>query len=149
MLAWLVFVDDRTIVDADEFDRLSAASKLQMLLAHCGIPFEVPVGLPALATLASKTKHTTGPQLVTKVRNTIIHPNEKNRKSLAEWETAYSVKVSDIRWETQQLFKWYITLVLLSLIGYSGKYANRLTPRKMGDVELVPWATPDAKGGGA
>jgi hypothetical protein len=149
MLAWLVFVDDRTIVDSDEFDRLSAASKLQMLLAHCGIPFEVPVGLPALMILASKTKHTTGPQLVTKVRNTIIHPNEKNRKSLAEWETAYSVKVSDIRWETQQLFKWYITLVLLRLIGYSGKYANRLTPRKMGDVELVPWATPDAKGGGA
>lgn len=142
MLAWLVFVDDRTIVDADEFDRLSAASKLQMLLAHCGIPFDVPFGLPALTTLASKTKHTTGPQLVTKVRNTIIHPNEKNRKSLAEWETTYSVKVGDIRWETQQLFKWYITLVLLRLIGYSGKYANRLTPRKMGDVELVPWSTP-------
>lgn len=145
MLAWLVFVDDRTIVDDNEFDKLSAASKLQMLLAQCGIPFEIPVGLSALTTLASKTKHATGPQLLTKVRNTIIHPNEKNRKSLTEWETAYSVKVGDIRWEAQQLFKWYITLVLLSLIGYSGKYANRLTPCKMGDVELVPWAAPVEK----
>lgn len=147
MLAWLVFVDDRTIVNSEEFAKLSAASKLQMLLAHCGIPFEVPSDLPALTTLASKTKHTTGPQLVTKVRNTIIHPNEKNRKSLAEWETTYSVKVGDIRWETQQLFKWYITLVLLNLIGYSGKYANRVRPRKLDNrVEWVPWATPEDTG---
>jgi len=154
ILAWLVFVDDRTIVDDNEFDKLSAASKLQMLLAHCGIPFEIPPGLSTLAKIAHEQqkksgKDVTGPQLVTKVRNTIIHPNEKNRKILAEWEDAYSVKIGEIRWETQQLFKWYITLVLLSLIGYSGKYANRLTSRKMGDVELVPWATPNAKGGGA
>lgn len=74
------------------------------------------------------------------MRNTIIHPNKKNRKSLTDWERDYSVKVDDILWETQQLFKWYITLVLLSLIGYSGKYANRLTPRNFGDVENVPWA---------
>ena len=35
MLAWVVFVDDKTVIDADEFERLSAASKLQMLLSHC------------------------------------------------------------------------------------------------------------------
>jgi hypothetical protein len=136
MLAWLIFVDDRTIVNKSEFEKLSAASKLQMLLAHCGIPFEVPVDLPALTTLASRTDHKTGPQLVTKVRNTIIHPNKDNRNILERWETDFV----DIRWETQQLFKWYITLVLLSLIGYSGKYAHRLTTCKMGGVELVPWA---------
>jgi hypothetical protein len=144
MLAWLVFVDDRTIVDADEFDRLSAASKLQMLLSHCGIPFEVPPGLSTLAKIATEQqkksgKDVTGPQLVTKVRNTIIHPNEKNRRLLVEWEDAYSVKIGEIRWETQQLFKWYITLVLLSLIGYSGKYTNRLVPCGIGEVEDVPW----------
>ncbi|QDT48919.1 hypothetical protein Pan258_29660 [Symmachiella dynata] len=147
MLAWLVFVDDRTIVAPDEFDRLSAASKLQLLLAHCGIPFEVPAGLSTLAKIATEQqkksgKDVTGPQLVTTVRNTIIHPNKKNREILAGWEKDYSVKVSDIRWDTQQLFKWYITLVLLSLIGYSGKYANRLTPHNIGDVESVPWAPP-------
>jgi hypothetical protein len=151
MLAWLVFVDERTIVEADEFDRLSAASKLQMLLAHCGIPFEVPSGLSTLTKIATDQhtksgKQVTGPQLVTKVRNTIVHPNEKNRKTLAEWEKVYSVKIGDIRRETQQLFKWYITLVLLRLIGYSGKYANRLISRIIGNVELVPWAVPTEKG---
>lgn len=145
MLAWLVFVDDRNVVDADEFDKLSAASKLQMLLAHCGIPFEIPSGLSTLGKVATEqqkksSKEVTGPQLATRVRNTIIHPNEKNRRILAEWDTAISVKICDIRWETQQLFKWYITLVLLNLIGYSGEYANRLTPHTLGNVEFVPWA---------
>ena len=82
----------------------------------------------------------TGPQLVTKVRNTIIHPNDKNRNVLAEWEKNYSVSGSDIRWETHRLFRWYITLVLLRMIGYTGGYANRLTHHKVGQVEPVPWA---------
>ncbi|MEZ6058411.1 MAG: hypothetical protein R3C01_17050 [Planctomycetaceae bacterium] len=144
MLAWLVFVDDRTIVDGKEFERLSAASKLQMLLAHCGIPFEVPADLPALTKLASNTEHTTGPQLVTKVRNTIVHPDMKNRKILADWENKHSVNNGDVLWETQQLFKWYITVVLLRLINYFGEYSNLLSSAPIGDVELVPWAIPDA-----
>lgn len=147
MLAWLVFVEDKTIVDPDEFDKLSAASKLQMLLSQCGVPFEVPTRLTALATVAAGLKKKTGklptgPNLVTKVRNSIIHPNERNRRMLSEWEKDYAVKISDIRWETRQLFKSYITLVLLQLIGYSDKYANHITPRKLGELEYVPWAVP-------
>jgi len=145
MLAWLAFVGDRAIVDADEFGNLSAASKMQLLLAQSGIPLSVPSELKTLAKVAAEVqrksgKTPTGPQLVTKVRNTIIHPNDKNRKILAEWETNYSVSGSDIRWETYRLFKWYITLVLLRQIGYSGEYANRLTHCKIGQVEPVPWA---------
>ena len=54
MLAWLAFVDDRTIVDADEFGNLSAASKIQLLLAQCGIPLETPTELKALTTVAAE-----------------------------------------------------------------------------------------------
>ncbi len=145
MLAWLAFVDDRAIVESEEFKNLSAASKMQLLLAQCGIPLGVPTELTALAKVAAEMqrksgKAPTGPQLVTKVRNTIIHPNDQNRRVRAEWESNYSVSWSDIRWETYRLFKWYITLVLLRHIGYSGKYANRLTHRKIGQVEPVPWA---------
>jgi hypothetical protein len=118
-----------------------------MLLAQCGIPFEVPVGLTTLTAISTEMqcksgKDVTALQLLTKVRNTIIHSNEKKRKFLVEWEKAHSVKISDILWVTQQLFKWYITLVVLRLIGYSGKYANRLTPRRLDKrVEWVPWVT--------
>lgn len=145
MFAWLVFVNDRTIVESGEFEKLSAASKLQMLLSHCEIPLAVPTSLEGLTKvvlgLKSKTpKLMSGPQIATRIRNSIIHPHKSNRSMLAEWESKYWVKTSDIRWECRQLFKWYITLVLLRLIDYSGKYANRLTPYTLGNLELVPWA---------
>ena len=52
------------------------------------------------------------------------------------------VRKFDVRWETYQLFKWYTTLILLSLFGYKGKYKNRLTPTKLGEFDWVPWAEP-------
>jgi len=39
------------------------------------------------------------------------------------------------------LFNWYITLVMLNLIGFSGDYASNLKHRKIAEVEKVPWAT--------
>jgi hypothetical protein len=140
MLAWLVFVDDKSVVESGEFEKLSAASKLQMLLAHCDIPFDVPPKLSAMSTLAENTNFKTGPQIITKVRNAIIHSHKKNRDQLASWESQFPLKIADIRRETHQLFKWYMTLVLLNLTGYSGKYANRLTPHILGNIETVPWA---------
>ncbi|MFO0900506.1 MAG: hypothetical protein U0836_24010 [Pirellulales bacterium] len=147
MLAWLVFAEDDAILEHKQFEKLSAASKIQLLLVHCGIPLAVPAELPALCAVAAqmqakgnKTKLVTGAQLVTKVRNSIVHPNKKNRSLLADWKKDYSVTGRDIRWETLQLFRWYVTLVLLQLTGYTGEYANRLSPRRLGQVEAVPWA---------
>jgi len=152
MLSWLIFIDMKTVTKEERksFKELSAADKMKRLLSHCVIPLAVPNEMSALTKLSQETAFKTGPDLVAKVRNTIIHPDEKNRRLLSDWENSYSLKISDIRWETQQLFQWYSTLVLLSLIGYSGKYANRLTPWKLEKgVEWLPWAIPDAKGGGA
>jgi hypothetical protein len=144
MLSWLVFVDDSKNFAPKQFENLSAAKKLEMLLTHCGIPIEIPAELTALNLIATALQKsgeiTSGPQLVTKVRNTIIHPNDKNRRILSKWAVSYSVKIIDIRWETLRLFKWYITLVLLRLTGYSGDYANRIKVRTVGEVEAVPWA---------
>lgn len=140
MLAWLVFVDDKEVVPEPEFDRLSAASKLQMLLDYCEVPFEVPEGLEMLTVLSQKTKYTSGPQLATKVRNTIIHPNRRDREALPSWDKAHSTRSGTVLWEARQLFKWYTTLVLLRLIGYSGSYVSRLTFRKLNDLQQVPWA---------
>lgn len=142
MLAWLVFVDDSQILDVDEFDKLSAANKLQLLLSHCGIPLDVPPVLAGLLKVATGAKkQMSGPRIATEVRNTIIHPHKKNRAKLPGWESQYAVNTDDLLWETGQLFKWYITLVLLSLMRYQGKYANRLTSHKLGAVEPVPWAS--------
>lgn len=140
MLAWMMFVDDRNVVENDEFDKLSAASKLQLLLTDCGISLEVPSDLTGLKTIAAESsKFNTGPKLVTKVRNTIVHPNKRNRKLLLDWEAKYRVNASQVRIETQKLFRLYTTLVLLRLFEYEGDYANRLTS-EAGIPDTVPWA---------
>jgi hypothetical protein len=144
MLAWMVFVEQAPIVDSKDFKPITAAGKLQLLLTNCGIPLEVPKSLISLRTVA-KSNNMSGPKIATEIRNAIIHPHKSNRKLLKGWEDKHKVNKYDLLRETHQLFKSYITLVLLNLIGYSGKYANRLTPRKQGDVELVPWANPVGK----
>ena len=138
MLAWMVFVDEKAIVNENEFEKLSASSKMQLLLSHCQIALEVPEGLPALKEISKKTKFATGPQLLTKVRNTIIHPSKTNRLSLHGWESKFGTKGDVIRQETRKLFEYYITLVLLFLIGYEGEFNNRL--KMSGFAESVPWA---------
>ncbi|QDU53128.1 hypothetical protein [Gimesia panareensis] len=140
MLASLVFVDDRSIIESGELDKLSAASKLQLLLDRCGIPFEVPAELTTLNELIKRTSVANGPQLVTEVRNKIIHPIQKNRDIFQQWEQKYNIRLYDIFWETHELLKWYITLVLLNLIGYSGFYANRLSLEYYIGPQRVPWA---------
>ncbi len=148
MLAWLIFVDEKKIFKDGEFKSLSAATEIQLLLDHCDIPLDVPSELIALKKVISKisvNEIKNGPQLITKVRNSIIHPHEKNRSSIADWETKSGYKILDIHWETHQLFKWYITLIMLKLIGYSGMYADRMTPEKYGSFKEVPWASDSNK----
>jgi len=141
MLSWLVFVDDVPILDADEFEKLSAGNKLQLLLSKCGIPLDIPPAFTALSTVANGAdKKMSGPRIATEVRNTIIHPQKKNREKVPGWVSKHGVKEADLLWETQQLFKWYITLILLKLMNYNGSYANRLSSHKFGTVEPVPWA---------
>ena len=54
MLAWLMFVEESNIIQSGEFDKLSAATKIQLLLSHCNIPFEVPPELETLNKVIDK-----------------------------------------------------------------------------------------------
>ena len=143
MLAWLVFVDDNPVLDHDGFYNLSAGNKLQILLNQCGIPRTVPPLLKTLLKVATRDEGTqvTGPNIATEIRNTIVHPSGKNREKFSSWVTGKNVKAEDLLRDTEQLFKWYVTLVLLRLMDYQGEYANRLVQRIPGTVEKVPWAS--------
>jgi hypothetical protein len=142
MLAWLVFVDENAILDSNEFENLSAGNKLQLLLHECGIPLGVPPMLETLAKIAinDEGKQKSGPRIATEIRNTIIHPHKKNRDKFNGWITQHKVEGNDLLRETQHLFIWYITLVLLRLMEYDGEYANRLMPQRPNTIEKVPWA---------
>ena len=139
MLSCLVFVDDGKILESGEFGKLNAANQIQLLLAHCGIPSEPPSQLKSLSKLSKHLKPTTGPKLITNVRNAIIHPNESNRLAMSKWKNQFSIELEKLYWETNQLLKWYITLILLNRMGYSGQYVNRLIPFPIARYEDVPW----------
>lgn len=139
MLSWLVFVDDSKILEEGEFGKLNAANQIQLLLAHCGIPSEIPSQLKSLSKLSNHLKPTTGPKLITQIRNAIIHPNESNRLAMCKWRKQFGIELDKLYWETNQLLKWYITLILLNRMGYSGKYVNRLIPFPIARYDDVPW----------
>ena len=44
--------------------------------------------------------------------------------------------------EARDLGQWYVELLLLTLFGYEGQYANRLAYKYEGrwEPEIVPWA---------
>ena len=83
MISWMYFVDGDSIIDGGEFEKLGAPSKLQLLLSKCEIPSVVPEPLCSLVRLAKSKGLDTGPKVVVRIRNSIIHPHRKNRLAFA------------------------------------------------------------------
>lgn len=125
----------------------NAADQIQRLLVNCHVPFETPPDLENLYQLERNTKFDTGPKLITRVRNTIIHPDEKNRKQLTDWEKQHGVSAAAIQGETYRLFQHYMVLILLHLIGYQGTYRKRLGWKNLENIlsdllgHQTPWST--------
>jgi hypothetical protein len=142
MLASVVFVDQSEILDSKEFDKLSAGNNLQLLLHECRIPADIPPALASLLQASTNEKDKSvksGPRAITDIRNIIIHPHRENKDKFKGW-VGTDLKAEDVLRETQQLFNSYITLVLLWLMDYQGKYANRVASQLVGVVEKVPLA---------
>jgi len=131
LLAWNYCVKDRKMVSERAFEPrgLSAADKLRLLASSLAVPKEVPTALSTLhGTPQSGKKWADGMEAVTSIRNSIVHPGKPGAYSGPQY------------YEACNLSLWYIDLVLLHLCGHGGNYANRLTMRCSGEVELVPWA---------
>ena len=148
MISWMYFVDGDSIIDGGEFEKLGAPSKLQLLLSKCEIPSSVPEPLCSLVKLGKGNGLGTGPKVVVRIRNSIIHPHRKNRLAFAALMKEQSVDETQVRRETGRLFRWYLTLVLLRSIGFMGTYCNRWTAEKSSVNETVPWANSDKEGSG-
>ena len=105
---------------------------LREALAHRQIPVEIPSGSEALATyvdcVVKKNEVRDAVFAVTKLRNNAVHPKEDAPVA----DGAY--------FQAWELARWLVELTVLSVIGYKGTYANRLTREFEGQVEVVPWA---------
>lgn len=117
--------------------RLPAGARARLLLQWAGIPPDIPDELPALAARAAAVGQAgwAGPEVLFKIRNDLLHP--PRHVTDPEWPD------SDQLLAAWQLGTWYLELVVLRCLGYTGEYRSRL---RLGGwenhVEPVPWSVP-------
>ena len=88
-----------------------------------------PDSCPDLERLGAEHGWKHGPHALVAIRNTVVHPDQ-----------SYGRISARAHYEAWNLGQWYLELMLLSLFGVCGKYANRLTQRWVGEVEhLGQW----------
>ena len=108
--------------------------KLELLLNALGIPSDVPDYLAILKAAAKKHGISSGPEALVRIRNSLVHPNEKKRVWLKS--------INPIaRFEAAELALTYTELVHLAVLGYKGRYARRMRDVWKGEeIARVPWA---------
>lgn len=118
------------VLSKTKFNNSNAAERIRRLLQDLDVPTEVPESLESLHELSSRKSWRDGPEALAKFRNEIVH---HQRKNLQEYEPALA--------DMWSLSLWFIELAILSFIGYSGPYGNRLVTRYVGETELLPWSS--------
>jgi hypothetical protein len=130
LLAYALLVENLKKLSKKEYNNQSAYLNFMRLLTHLTIPTHIPEDLAALSTVAHEEGWNSGPQAVTVLRNSVIHPKRSSRRFENQvWIDAW------------RLIVWYVELSLLSFFGYKGVYRSRLQrERWVGMVARVPWA---------
>ena len=128
-LAWVHCVKHQKIVSEEAFKPrgLSAADRLRMLISTLGIPVNIPATMSALHGRRGR-KWADIPDAITSIRNSLIHPYDKNLPPKGSY------------YEAWQLSMWLLDLALLRFCNHNGDYGNRIAnSRYVGQVERVPW----------
>lgn len=138
LIAWVYLVQDRGLISKKGFNSIDAEDQLRLALSACRIPTSIPESLEdvrkALRNYTAPAGGAAdGPHVFTTLRNAYVHPAGKRRiHGLTNIKASFEVWI---------LGTWYTELLLLSLIGYQGVYANRCRyTRWIGEVEEVPWS---------
>ncbi len=122
LLAWLHQVEDGSTrtTSNERFDHLSAGSKIRLLLGALQIPETIPPEMSGLALAAKTLSPATadGPGIITKLRNSIVHPDLANRQRVSGTPV-------DLRIAVRTLSLYYLELALLAVCGYQGLYSKR------------------------
>lgn len=131
LLAYTHIVNDKQLLTAKGFKDLWASDKIRLLLGSLGIPSKIPATCKTICSLIqtdSSVKWTDLPHAFSDIRNSLVHPDVKNRNT-------YSQAYLDA-WKAGL---WMVEMAILRICGYRDTYSNRLTTRYVGTVESVPW----------
>jgi hypothetical protein len=129
-------VEEKKMFTKKEAKEINAAEKIRLLLKYANIPIAVPPRYSKIETdlKSKKIQYSDFPELFTLIRNSIVHANHHKRLSLAKIP-------SMSRYHVKEIALCYLELLLLNLLGYKGKYANRISENMFvgGNEEFVPW----------
>lgn len=132
LVGWHVIVEMGRIKTASAYDSLTAAERIQLLLERLAVSTEVPNELKALKTQMRRSHWANGPAAVAGVRHTATHA--KRHQGGWEWDP-------DVWTEANLLCSHYCDLAVLGLLGYRGRFVNRVTARFTADAQPVPWSS--------
>jgi hypothetical protein len=122
-------IEQKKLILGNDASSLSASNKIRLILSQLSIPREIPVESKNLKALPDVED---GAEVFTLIRNALVHGQEKKRRDLRD--IGYLE-----RFEALELGLWYLELSLLYIIGYDGKYNNRIKRGWFGLGETLPW----------
>ena len=108
------------------------AKALKMALKEVGIDDGIPSHCLHLKELSERNNWAHGPKAITKIRNDIVHAENK-----------YGCIRVEAQLDAWHLSLWYIELILLRKFEYDGRYKNRLIVGSEAPFDHVPWVRDD------
>jgi hypothetical protein len=135
LLAWECLVGQGDAMTAEGFNRLNAPDRVRLMLAHHGIPLEIPATLPEMGQNGRELHWDDIADAVVFVRNKIVHPEAKHRERIFGGN-------GGLLQDAWTCALWMLELLLLRLFEYDGPYSDRREPDKfVGKVVPVPWSS--------
>jgi hypothetical protein len=127
LLAWTTLVADGPRTNS-QYKGGQAHGNLRDSLRARSINTSIPAELPGLQNAANSQNCADGPEILTRMRNGVIHPTrDKPKFASAEWVDAW------------RLAEHYLMLMILSYLNYNGTHRDVINRRNLGDVLTVPW----------
>lgn len=129
LLGWTYLVKSKDILKKSTFKSMPASEIMNVLLSNLGISIAIPDRCARLQGIKiGNSVSTNGPEVITYVRNSLVHPTKDVTFSVHDYFEAWN------------LSQWYIEMIFLRLLDYNKKYSNRLIISKFkGIVENLPW----------
>lgn len=133
-LADAMLVDFLRLVCARRIDHFKLEDKLRLMISSAMGPGEVPDELPTLQRVARSRNWDTA-ECLAQLRNWEVHSTKNNRRKKED----AGIDIAALH-EGMQFAIHSLQLVLLKVIGYQGKWLNRLIAESTADAVPVPWA---------
>ena len=130
----ILYEKEYILSKAEKGERVSASSKINILLTWAGVPLAIPDRATQLVQFAKEKLISTGPGAITQIRNSIVHPDTGKRAKYKKMDLGLKKQALDLALQ-------YVELVLLRVLRYDGTFYNCFSnhPIDQFRCEQVPW----------